>query len=117
LAVGYKDVTEKEFWIPGHMPGFPLMPGVLICEAAAQLCCYYYCTNHRVDRGDFLAFGGMENVRFRGPVRPGDRLVLVAKVLKMTHRQVVCTAQGFVGATMVFHGDIIGVPFTHGERA
>ncbi|HTI49839.1 MAG TPA: beta-hydroxyacyl-ACP dehydratase, partial [Planctomycetaceae bacterium] len=35
--VGYKDVTDNEFWVTGHMPGFPLMPGVIMCEAAAQL--------------------------------------------------------------------------------
>ncbi|MFN8708347.1 MAG: 3-hydroxyacyl-ACP dehydratase FabZ family protein [Planctomyces sp.] len=37
MLVGYKDVTEKEFWISGHMPGFPLMPGVVQCESAGQL--------------------------------------------------------------------------------
>ena len=41
LIVGYKDVAADEFWVRGHIPGFPLMPGVLLCEAAAQLCSYY----------------------------------------------------------------------------
>ncbi|RPI80215.1 MAG: beta-hydroxyacyl-ACP dehydratase, partial [Planctomycetaceae bacterium] len=40
-VVGYKDITENEFWVPGHMPGFPLMPGVIMCEAAAQLAGFY----------------------------------------------------------------------------
>ncbi len=35
LVVGYKDVTDSEFWVRGHMPGYPLMPGVIMCEAAA----------------------------------------------------------------------------------
>ena len=38
LVVGYKDVRADEFWVRGHMPGNPLLPGVLMCEAAAQLC-------------------------------------------------------------------------------
>jgi 3-hydroxyacyl-[acyl-carrier-protein] dehydratase len=61
-------------------------------------------------QGDFLGFGGMENVRFRGPVRPGDRLILIGKGTKMHRRQCIFNVQGFVGSTMVFHADIIGVP-------
>lgn len=111
LIAGYKDVTADEFWVRGHMPDYPLMPGVLMCEAAAQLCSYYIMTNG-MQQGDFLGFGGMENVRFRGPVRPGDRLVLVAKGTRMHRRQTIFSVQGFVGATMVFHADIIGVPLS-----
>ena len=109
LTVGYKDVTTDEFWVRGHMPDYPLMPGVLICEAAAQLCSYFIMTNGLM-QGDFLGFGGMENVRFRGPVKPGDRLVLVSKRTKMHRLRTLFTVQGFVGSTMVFHADIIGVP-------
>ena len=59
----------------------------------------------------------MENVRFRGLVRPGDRLVLVAKAEKLHRRQTMFNVQGFVGAVMVFHGDIIGVPMPSGAAA
>ena len=41
ICVGYKDLAQDEFWVRGHMPGFPLMPGVLMCEAAAQMASYY----------------------------------------------------------------------------
>ncbi|MCS6975776.1 MAG: beta-hydroxyacyl-ACP dehydratase [Gemmatales bacterium] len=114
LIVGYKDVTEQEFWCRGHMPGYPIMPGVIICEAAAQLCAYYCRVNGILGDGDFIAFGGMENVRFRGPVRPGDRLVLAAKAVKIHRRQVLSAVQGYVGQTMVFQGEIIGLPFHRG---
>ncbi len=112
LAIGYKDARADEFWARGHMPGYPLMPGVLICEAAAQLS-GYYCVSHRLIEGDydFLAFGGMENVRFRGPVRPGDRLVLLSRAIKIHRRQIVTATQGYVNNSMVFHGDVIGMPF------
>jgi 3-hydroxyacyl-[acyl-carrier-protein] dehydratase len=109
IAVGYKDVRPDEFWVRGHMPGYPLMPGVLICEAAAQLGSYYVSACNLL-AGDFLGFGGMENVRFRGAVKPGDRLVFVGRMAKYHRRQVVLNVQGFVGTSMVFHGDIIGVP-------
>jgi 3-hydroxyacyl-[acyl-carrier-protein] dehydratase len=109
LVAGYKDVRGDEFWVRGHMPGYPLMPGVLQCEAAAQLCSYYVTTNHLL-HGDFVGFGGLENARFRGTVRPGDRLVLIGKGVRMHRRQTVFNVQGFVGTTMVFHADILGVP-------
>jgi 3-hydroxyacyl-[acyl-carrier-protein] dehydratase len=111
VVAGYKDVRDDEFWVRGHMPGYPLLPGVLMCEAAAQLCGYYLATNKLI-QGDFIAIGGLENVRFRAPVRPGDRLVLIGKAVRMNRRQTVCNVQGFVGSTMVFHADVLGVPLT-----
>ncbi len=109
LIIGYKDVSPDEFWVRGHVPGFPLMPGVLMCEAAAQLASYY-CYHIKIVEDGFLGFGGMEDVRFRGKVEPGDRLVLVSKAAKVNRRQTVFETQGFVGNNMVFHGKIIGVP-------
>ena len=116
IIVGYKDVRPDEFWVRGHMPGYPLLPGVLMCEASAQLCCYYS-TTQGIVHGDFLGFGGMDNVRFRGQVRPGDRLVLVGKGLKFHRRQIVFNVQGFVAGTMVFHADIIGMPLHRQQEA
>lgn len=115
IIAGYKDVRPDEFWVRGHMPGYPLMPGVLMCEAAAQLCGYYISTQG-YGAGDFIGFGGMENVRFRGVVRPGDRLVLIGKALRLHRRQTIFNVQGFVGSTIVFHGDIIGVPLSRKEE-
>ncbi|MCS7045584.1 MAG: beta-hydroxyacyl-ACP dehydratase [Gemmataceae bacterium] len=109
IIVGYKDVRHDEFWVRGHMPGYPLLPGVLMCEAAAQLVSYYAITQH-IMGGDFLGFGGLENVRFRAPVHPGQRLHLVGKVVRLHRRQCTFNVQAFVGSTMVFEGDIIGVP-------
>jgi 3-hydroxyacyl-[acyl-carrier-protein] dehydratase len=109
LIIGYKDVRADEFWVRGHMPDYPLMPGVLMCEAAAQLCSYYVVTQGLL-QGDFVGFGGLEEVRFRGLVRPGDRLVLVGKGIRVHRRQTRFNVQGFVGATMVFEADVIGVP-------
>src|SRR5262245_40711957 len=76
LIVGYKEVRGDEFWVRGHLPDYPLLPGVLMCEAAAQLCSFYM-ANYGFMRGDFIGFGGLENVRFRSPVKIGDRLVLI----------------------------------------
>lgn len=109
LIVGYKDVTDDEFWVRGHMPDYPLMPGVLMCEAAAQLCSFY---SHQMlpDLKGFVGFGGMEDVRFRGQVRPGDRLVIAAQAIRVHTRQTIFNCQGFVGPNMVFQAQVIGVP-------
>jgi 3-hydroxyacyl-[acyl-carrier-protein] dehydratase len=111
LIVGYKDVGPEEFWVRGHMPGYPLMPGVMMCEAAAQLCSFY-CHIVGVIRDGFLGFGGMEDVRFRGPVRPGDRLLVMAKAIKVNRRQMIFETQAFVGSNMVFQARIIGMTLT-----
>ena len=116
LIIGYKDVASDEFWVRGHMPDYPLMPGVLICEAAAQLSSYY-CNQVRLHEDGFIAFGGMEDVRFRGQVRPGDRLLLVGKGLRLHRRHTIFDCQGFVGTNMVFHGKIIGVPISGQDEA
>ena len=109
LIVGYKDVRRDEFWVRGHMPEDPLMPGVLMCEAAAQLCSFY-CHIMGLVPGQYLGFGGMENVRFRAPVRPDDRLIIVAKAEKLRRRQMIFDTQGFVETNLAFHGRLIGVP-------
>jgi 3-hydroxyacyl-[acyl-carrier-protein] dehydratase len=116
LIVGYKDVRPDEFWVRGHMPGYPLMPGVLMCEAAAQLASYYVVITGLL-HGDFIGFGGLEDVKFRGLVRPGDRLVLVGKGVRLDRRQTIFNVQGFVGTTMVFHGDVLGVPMKRQNEA
>jgi 3-hydroxyacyl-[acyl-carrier-protein] dehydratase len=115
LVVGYKDVRDDEFWVRGHMPSYPLLPGILMCEASAQLCSFYT-TKKGMLQGDFLGFGGMDEVRFRSPVHPGDRLVLVAKAKKINRRQMIFNVQGFVKKTMVFEGDIIGMSLSRKEE-
>ncbi|HEV3162418.1 MAG TPA: 3-hydroxyacyl-ACP dehydratase FabZ family protein [Isosphaeraceae bacterium] len=116
LIIGFKDVQHDEFWVRGHMPDYPLMPGVLICEAAAQLASYY-CHAIKIVEGGFVGLGGMEAVRFRGQVRPGDRLVMVAKAARVNRRQTVFETQGFVETNMVYHGRVIGVVISaRGEK-
>ncbi|MBI1902100.1 MAG: beta-hydroxyacyl-ACP dehydratase [Planctomycetia bacterium] len=110
-CVGYKDVRHDEFWVRGHMPGLPLMPGVLICEAAAQLCSYYALRYNLMRTDSMIGFGGMEDVRFRGVVRPGDRLILMAGLLKVRPgAMVVARFQGYVNRELVAEGIARGIP-------
>ena len=114
--VGYKDVTDREFWIAGHMPGFPLMPGVVMCECAAQLA-GFYAQKYDMLGGDFLAFGGMDNVRFRKPVVPTCQLVLMARAKRFRYgRRAEFDFQGFVDDHLIFNGTMIGVPINRDQR-
>jgi 3-hydroxyacyl-[acyl-carrier-protein] dehydratase len=110
ICVGYKDVTPQEFWIRGHMPGLPLMPGVVMCEAAAQLCSYHS-QRHNLLEVQMIGFGGMDEVRFRGTVVPGDRLVIAAEKLQLRPRAMIrCRFQCFVREQIVCEGQIRGIP-------
>ena len=110
IVVGYKDVSEREFWVSGHMPGMPLMPGVVMCEAAAQICSYH-ALRHNLLECEMVGLGGMDNVRFRGTVVPGDRLVVAAQKLKLRVGAMVhCRFQCYVREQIVCEGEIRGVP-------
>ena len=107
-VAGYKEVEEDEFWVRGHIPGRPLLPGVLMCEAAAQLCSYYYKRYTEADK--FLGFGGLQDVKFRRPVQPGHRLFLLGECKDLRSRRAVFDTQGVVDGKVVFQGTIIGMP-------
>lgn len=109
ICVGYKDLARDEFWVRGHFPGMPLMPGVIMCEAAAQMASYY---THRYGLmgGNLIGFGGLEEVRFRGLVRPGDRFVIMAQLLKVRRQLLTCEFQCYVRESRACEGVIIGIP-------
>jgi 3-hydroxyacyl-[acyl-carrier-protein] dehydratase len=109
VCVGYKDLGPDEFWIRGHMPGLPLMPGVVMLEAAAQMCSYYV-QKYDLLGTEMVGFGGLENVRFRDPVVPGSRLILMSELLKMRRgRMIVSRFQGVVKQSLVVEGEIKGI--------
>jgi 3-hydroxyacyl-[acyl-carrier-protein] dehydratase len=109
-CVGYKDVTDHEFWVRGHMPGLPLMPGVVMLEAVAQLCSYVT-QKHDLLGAEMVGFGGLEEVRFRDPVRPGDRLIVMCRLDKVRRgRMIVCRFQGVVKDRVVIEGVLKGIP-------
>jgi 3-hydroxyacyl-[acyl-carrier-protein] dehydratase len=74
--VGIKNVTINEPFFPGHFPGHPVMPGVLIVEAMAQVAAICVYTASAENIGKVTYFVGIDNTRFRKPVVPGDQLRL-----------------------------------------
>jgi 3-hydroxyacyl-[acyl-carrier-protein] dehydratase len=110
VCVGYKDTSPADFWVRGHMPGMPLMPGVIMCEAAAQLCSYHV-QRHNLLGAEMVGFGGLDGVRFRGTVLPGDRLVIVCERTQLRPGQMVrCRFQCFVRENLVCEGKMRGIP-------
>jgi 3-hydroxyacyl-[acyl-carrier-protein] dehydratase len=79
-AVGIKNVTINEPFFPGHIPGRPIMPGVLLAESMAQVGGIVL-TQLPGMKGKFFAYAGIDKMRFRRPVIPGDRLVMEVELL------------------------------------
>lgn len=110
VGIGYKDTSVNDFWVRGHMPGMPIMPGIVMLEAAAQLSSFI---TQRFDLlgVDMVGFGGLEDVRFRDPVLPGDRLILICALQKVRPKRIiVCRFQGVVNDAIVVEGIIKGIP-------
>ncbi len=110
IVGGFKDLTDEEFWVRGHMPGLSLMPGVLMCEAAAQLCTYHV-MRHQLMHAEMIGFGGLDGVRFREMVFPGTRLVIVAQRLAVRPSAMIrCRFQCLVNSKIACEGEIRGIP-------
>ena len=111
LILGYKDVREDEFWGRGHIPGRPVMPGVIMVEAAAQLSSFF--TKQVYEEKGFIGFAGIDTAKFRSIVEPGQRLYLLGHITKYKRRKntthVTISVQGVVENTMVFEAVISGM--------
>jgi len=105
-AVGIKSVTINEQFFAGHFPQKPVMPGVLILEAMAQVggVAMLY---PEENRGKLAVFAGMERVKFRKPVTPGDQLRMVAEVLKLRGSIGKLWAQAFVDGQIVAEAEFL----------
>lgn len=86
-AVGIKNVTMNEEFFQGHFPGRPLMPGVLIVEAMAQVGGIVLAQLPEVPSGKLFVFTGIDKVRIRRSVVPGDQLVITAEFMSLKRKR------------------------------
>lgn len=106
--VAYKDIGADEFWVPGHIPGRPIFPGVLMIEAAAQLSSFL--TLKKLGDEAFMGFAGVDNVKFRAQCKPGDRLYILAHEVEHRRRRCISHCQGVCNGQLVFEATINGMP-------
>ena len=80
-AIAYKNINEQEWYFKGHFPGNPIMPGVLITESLAQTGAVAILSMNE-NKGKNALFGGIDKMKFKRKVVPGDRLKLEVKIIK-----------------------------------
>jgi len=110
-VAGVLEIPAEPFWSRGHIPGRPLMPGVLMIEAAAQLCSYLVrqIYDPALFGERFFGFGGLDGVKFRGVVLPDQDLLLLGHKAELRPRRAVFDTQGWIGGKMAFQATITGL--------
>lgn len=104
-AVGIKNVTANEPFFQGHFPGNPIMPGVLIVEALAQVGCVMLLSMEE-NRGKVGVFTGIDKLKFRKQVTPGDTLRLEAELLQYRHKMGKASVKATVDGEVAAMGEI-----------
>jgi beta-hydroxyacyl-ACP dehydratase FabZ len=106
-AVGIKNVTYNEPFFQGHFPGAPVMPGVLIVEAMAQVGAVLLLRGIPDRQDKLVYFAGIDQARFRRPVVPGDQVRFEVEVLKLRARSALLKGEAFVDGARVAEAEML----------
>lgn len=105
-ATGFLSVREDMFWVPGHFPDYPVMPGVLIVEAMAQVGAVALLSLDE-NRGKIAFFGGIDGVRFKRQVVPGDELRFEVEITKRRGPIGFGSGRAFVDDALACSGELM----------
>lgn len=105
-VVGLKNVTINEPFFSGHFPGHPIMPGVLILEAMAQTGGMLVLNPNDDTKDKLVYFTGIDKVKFRKPVTPGDQLRIEVELLKARSTIFKMKGKAFVGSKLVCEAEL-----------
>ena len=109
LIVAYKDIRDDDWWAEDHIPDRPIFPGALMIEAAAQTCSYDFYQRKPEAKELFCGFTGITNTRFRAPVYPPSRFMIVGRVGRIRRALFHYYMQGMVDNELVFEVEIKGM--------
>lgn len=104
---GIKNVTINELFFPGHFPGEPVMPGVLILEGMAQTAGILACLSDPTLRGKLIYFAGVDKARFRRIVYPGDQMVYRLELLKQKGKLIKMAGKTYVDDQLVTEAELM----------
>lgn len=114
--VGIKNVTMNEPFFQGHFPGVPVMPGVLIIEAMAQVSGVFFLHQLDDEQERLTFFAGINNAKFRKPVTPGDQLRMEIKITRMRKTSLKVHGAAYVGEELAAEADLLMVMETLKEN-
>ncbi len=112
ILVAHRHIPEDDFWVRGHIPGRPIMPGVLLLEALGQAASIHVHMDYHLEEGRFMGFCGLENARFRGSLKPGTDIWIAGKMLRYSESRAYLKWQGQIliaDGTVICDGTVIGM--------
>ena len=102
-ATGHYTVQGNEFFLQGHFPGNPVVPGVILCEMMAQATCVLL--SESLPEGSTPYFTSLDKVKFKNPVRPGDTLETECVITKSKGPFYFASGKGYVNGKLSVSGD------------